>query len=186
MSSKCRVLNQFRTNVACLPELADYPLIGYELKSNQPAPSATNLATYPPCIVGRVCALDSSLLPLPSDRPTWDTLVSGPEPALDIDIVPRRGLVRNVTGVATDLLTWAYEKAQGPQVVGKVLEYFGGKLPWQLFQPAYTVDAETKILGQLAQLVGVVLTGTTTTRVVLQDRWGQQQGRCKKNGVATK
>lgn len=158
--------------MACLPELADYPLVGYELQGSLDAPSTTDMDAYPPCIVGKVCALDRSLLPLPDLRDTWNALVSGPdsEPALDIDINPKEGVVRTVAGVATDLLSFAYRTARVPQVVHWLLQYVGGKLPWQLFQPAYTIDAETKILEPLAQVVGVLLTGKMTSRVVLSDR----------------
>jgi hypothetical protein len=89
----CRLTNLLRTNVKCLPELADYPLVGYELSAGWQGNAADQ---NPACIVGRVRSIDSSLLPLPSKTNKWTALVKG---AAVSDAGPARGAPGGLSGV---------------------------------------------------------------------------------------
>lgn len=155
MSLHCRVVNVLRTNVKCLPELADYPLVGYELN---PAPGTGHNTpllqdgSFRPSIVGRVCAINDAngeptLLPPPSEVDIWKALVKDPD-------APR----------AHTLFT------KGAQAVILGLKLVGSVLPVKLFQPAYDIDAETKILRPLARRLGLLLSGSYDEGIVLRDR----------------
>lgn len=104
----------------CLPELADYPLVGYELQPKQgdPAPPLCSLDSYPPCIVGRVCSIDPTLLPPPSDAKLWTALVKGKPPSKGSQC-------------------WALS------VAAAVVVFVGRNIPGpvKLFMPPYDVDA---------------------------------------------
>lgn len=152
MSTSClrRVVNVLRTNVNCLPELADYPLVGHELN---PATGTGHTAplpkdgTFPPSIVGRVCAIEPTLLPPPSEVDTWRALVKGPD----------------AQGAPTIFTV-------GAQAVKLGLKLAGSVLPIKLFQPAYNIDAETQILRPLARRLGLLLSGSFDEGIVLRDR----------------
>jgi hypothetical protein len=140
-----------RTNVNCLPELADYPLVGYELS---PATGSGHTSTtlpadgpFPPSIVARVCAIDPSLLPAPSEVDTWRALVKGSQ----------------LQGTSTVFTKGALAVKLGLSLLGSVL-------PVKLFQPAYTVDAETQILRPMARRLGLLLSGSFDEGIVLRDR----------------
>lgn len=170
------------------PELADYPLLGYELNGPLGPPPSTTPADYPPCIVGKVRCIAPNMLPAPSNRQVWKGLVKGPS-HLSIVVndvmtkrftkriikeVQERGWTRTAVNetvdVASAVLAWGYTAFYGPKIVAKGLEFVGGYLPLPAFQPAYTIDAETKLLEQLAEFVGYVMTKKFTADIILRDR----------------
>jgi len=176
-----RALNLLRTNVKCLPELADYPLVGYELDGKLDPPSNTPL-----CIVGQVVCVPNApnqeqLLPSPGDRQAWQQLVKKPAPPSIRDRVSHladtvqatalaavsnpRAIPGMVTSASFSVIGKAFSLVSGP-----VLQVVGSVLPLPVFQPWYDIDAETKILHYLASFVSFVLTGSTKTDVVLKDR----------------
>jgi hypothetical protein len=128
------------------------------------------------------------MLPAPGNRSVWKGLVKGPS---DLSIivndvmsgkfisrireeVQQRGWKRTAVTEAVTLtsavLGWSYTAFYGPKIVAKGLQFVGGYLPLPAFQPAYTIDAETKLLEQLAEFVGYVMTKTFTPGIILRDR----------------
>jgi len=174
----CRVLNLMRTNVKCLPELADYPLVGYELDGPQeeaPFPGSSE----PPCIVGRVVGItrglrQPQLLPSPADRTVWQQLVKGNWEA-PAEPQPPKNVVERVYKAASAVSDQAYAVVRAPGAAATAglmaaVKYGCSRLPLPVFQDWYTIDAETKILGNLAKVVSYVLAGSSRTDVVLKDR----------------
>lgn len=116
LCASSRAVNLLCTNVYSLQELADYPLVGYDLATFYPYP--TDLSAFSPCLVGKVCSIDNRMLPPPSNRAAWLSFVKGPEPQR-----------------LEPAFTWA----------ARILGLYLKLLPVQLLQPAYTIDAETNI-----------------------------------------
>jgi len=173
-----RALNLMRTNVKCLPELADYPLVGYELDGPQeegPSPDSPE----PPCIVGRVVRItrelrQPQLLPCPADREAWQQLVKGAWQA-PAEPQPADNVFERVYKAASAVSDQAFAVVRAPGAaatagVMAAVKYGCSRLPLPLFQDWYTIDAETKILGNLAKVVSYVLAGSSRTDVVLKDR----------------
>jgi hypothetical protein len=82
----------------------------------------------------------------------------------------KRTAVKESVDVASAVLSWGYTTFYGPKIVAKGLEFVGSYLPLPVFQPAYTIDAETKLLEQLAEFVGYVMTKKFTPDIILRDR----------------
>lgn len=168
-----------RTNVKCLPELADYPLVGYELDGPQeegPSPGSPE----PPCIVGRVAGItrglhQPQLIPSPADREAWQQLVKGSWQQPPAEPQPADNILERVYKAASAVSDQAFAVVRAPGAVASAgvmaaVKYGCSRLPLPLFQDWYTIDAETKILSNLAKVVSYVLAGSTRTDVVLKDR----------------
>lgn len=143
------MLSIFR-DVSFTAELADYPLVGYELDGTLDPPAAAgNYKDYPPCIVGKVCSIDMRMLPAPQDRQVWQQLVAGPRPGSSILDVSVAGSVRQdlrevgvlrtaaqeTMRLTRSALSWSYKlwpTALGRQRVSNFM--------WPSSAP-YTIDA---------------------------------------------
>jgi len=127
------------------------------------------------------------MLPAPDEREVWRGLVQGPACSsvavqlLDDGALQRvrrelqergvlRTAVKEAVGITTSVLSWGYTTFAGPKVVSKGLQFVGQYLPLPVFQPAYDIDAETKILEPLAKFAGYILTGRFTPSIILRDR----------------
>ncbi|KAF6263703.1 hypothetical protein COO60DRAFT_382576 [Scenedesmus sp. NREL 46B-D3] len=200
-----RVLNPLRTNVACTPELADYPLLGRALpahggpsrpprligvpstavdaqaaapgqssagtSSSSSSSSAGIAANGRPlgsdwCLVAQVNKLQPGMLP-EADDSAWEDLVKGGFAELTSNGTGQSRL--GLTSVHSLCLLWplcgslllALLQAgtcmmlPAAWVLQKLAARLRLRLP--LFRPAYTIDAETKILQPLVNVLAYLL-----------------------------
>jgi len=177
-----KLLNPFRTNVNFTPELADYPLLGYELDGPLEPPastSPTDLLNYPPCIVGKVRCIADYMLPPPGEREVWQGLVQGRSDLLlsqkgwlatTVEEVLSGSAARRIFKEVQERGVLRTAVKEGVEVTSAVLGQGLTAFVRFWMKPAYDVDAETKILEPLAKFAGYVLTGKFTPDIILRDR----------------